>query len=206
MKLAVLFAALAVAPALAGCVDEPGTPAAKREAAPALEAGFRWSYTIHAGNGSHIGSAAYEVLSRTTIGGRSAYRVGETFAHPSLAGELRKRELHWDAATLNLVSPACDVTCPTRGRDLDFPLEHEKSWVDGLREATVNASYREDAEPGPTGFAKLWVVEARPLAATGQERTVRLYAPEAGVVVQRTDYDRTGAVDEEWRLAEFDFR
>lgn len=206
MKAFTLVLAIALVPALAGCVDEPGTPPARRELAPALEAGFRWSYTIHAGNGSHVGSATYEVLAQTTLGGRSAHRVSETFAHPSLAGELRKRELLWDAATLNLVSPACDAACPTRGRDLDFPLEDGKRWVDGLRDASVNASYREDAEPGPTGFAKLWVIEARPLEATGQERTVRLYSPEAGVVVQRTDYEGTGAIDEEWRLAEFDFR
>lgn len=171
-------------------------------------AGFRWMYGIHDAAGSLIGNASYEILGETNLSGRRTLRVEETLTHPTLEGP-RRKEFHWDAETLNIVSPACDVACNTRGRDLDFPLRHNKTWHDGLRDRDAVARYREDATPGSSGFTKLWEIESRPRTCPGgcgATRTVRLYAPDVGLVAERTDYNSSGDVEEQWRLAEFDLR
>lgn len=199
-----------LAPALAGCaVREPDDSLETRvERAPAFVVGHKWTYVIHNAAGERIGNASYTIVAEEEISGRATLRIAETLVHPTLK-EPRHREFHWDAETLNLVSPACDIACPTRGRDLDFPLQHNKTWTDGLRDRHAVARYREDAEPGPTGFTRLWEIESRPRACDGgcgATRTVRLYAPDVGLVAERTDYNASGDVEEQWRLEEFDLR
>jgi len=195
MRAGLLLVALMVLP---GCAQRPPDGVSFGViAAPLWAVGDSWNYTISDGAGAVFGWINYTVVGARAIAGASdrAYEVRVThhdraFRMYSTLTDPLVRNVFYDAATLNLVLPACGTYGdgpPCRDPELDFPLWDNKTWESKTAGGDVIARYinRATLVPANSGEASGIVRVERRAVLDEWPPQVDLYDLHAGFYVER---------------------